>query len=129
MTQRIQFHWQLDVYQLSVEAAMEIYQISTKFPKEEVHSLTNQIRRASRSISGQIAEGWRRRKYEAMFVNKMNEAEGEATETQVWLESAVKCEYMSRDDVTRLHKKYDEILGRLVNMGNNPNKWVLKIRE
>ena len=129
MTQRIQFHWQLDVYQLSVEAAMEIYQISTKFPKEEIYSLTNQIRRASRSISGQIAEGWRRRKYEAMFVNKMNEAEGEATETQVWLEYAVKCEYMSRDDVTRLHKKYDEILGRLVNMGNNPNKWVLKIRE
>jgi four helix bundle protein len=69
MTQRIQFHWQLDVYQLSVEAAMEIYEISTKFPKEEIYSLTNQIRRASRSISGQIAEGWRRRKYEAMFVN------------------------------------------------------------
>ena len=64
-----------------------------------------------------------------MFVNKMNEAEGEAAETQVWLEYAVKCKYMSRDDATRLHKKYDEILGKLINMGNNPDKWGLKIRE
>ena len=129
MAQRIQFHWQLDVYQLSVEAAMEIYELSTKFPKEETYSLTDQIRRASRSISGQIAEGWRRRKYEAVFVNKMNEAEGEAAETQVWLEYAVKCNYLSRDDATRLHKKYDEILGKLISMGNNSDKWVLKIRE
>ena len=85
-------------YQLSVEAAMQIYELSTNFPKEEIYSLTDQMRRASRSISGQIAEAWRRRKYEAAFVNKMNEAKGEAAETQVWLEYAVKCEYMSRDD-------------------------------
>ena len=129
MTQRIQFHWQLNVYQLSVEAAMQIYELSTNFPKEEIYSLTDQMRRASRSISGQIAEAWRRRKFEAASVNKMNEAEGEAAETQVWLEYAVKCEYMSRDDGTRLHKKYDEILGKLVSMGNNPDKWVLKTRE
>ena len=67
---------------------MEIYGLSKAFPKEEVYSLTDQIHRASRSISGQIAEGWRRRKYEAAFVNKMNEVEGEAAETQVWLEYA-----------------------------------------
>ena len=85
MSQRIQYHWQLDVYRLSVEAAMEIYELSKAFPKEEIYSLTDQIRRSSRSVSGQIAEGWRRRKYEAVFVNKMNEAEGEAAETQVWL--------------------------------------------
>ena len=90
MSQKIQYHWQLDVYQLSVEAAMEMFELSTAFPKEEIYSLTDQIRRASRSISGQIAEGWRPRKYEAAFVNKINEAEGEAAETQVWLEYAVK---------------------------------------
>ena len=129
MAQKIQYHWQLDVYQLSVEAAMEIYESSKVFPKEEVYSLTDQIRRASRSISGQIAEGWKRRKYEAAFVNKMNEAEGEAAETQVWLEYAVKCGYTRRDDGTRLHKKYDDILGKLINMGNNPEKWVLRSRE
>ncbi len=103
--------------------------MSKAFPTEEVYSLTNQIRRASRSISGQIAEGWKRRKYEAVFVNKMNEAEGEAAETQVWLEYSVKCGYISRDDGTRLHKKYDDILGKLINMGNNPEKWVLRSRE
>ena len=108
---------------------MEIYGLSKAFPKEEVYSLTDQIHRASRSISGQIAEGWRRRKYEAAFVNKMNEAEGEAAETQVWLEYAVKCGYMSRDDGTHLHKKYDGILGKLISMGNNPEKWVLQSRE
>ena len=129
MVQKIQYHWQLDVYQLSVKAAMEIYELSKAFPKEEVYSLTDQIRRASRSISGQIAEGWKRRKYEAVFVNKMNEAEGEAAETQVWLEYAVKCGYTSRVDRTRLHKKYDDILGKLINMENNPEKWVLRSRE
>ncbi len=128
MAQKIQYHWQLEVSQLSVEAAMEIYELSTAFPKEETYSLTDQSRRASRSISGQIAEGWRRRKYEAVFVNKINEAEGEAAETQVWIEYTVKCGYISREDGTRLHKKYDDILGKLINMGNNPEKWVLRSR-
>ena len=129
MPQKIQYHWQLDVYELSVQAAMEIYQLSKAFPKEEIYSLTDQMRRSSRSVSGQIAEGWRRRKYEAAFVNKINEAEGEAAETQVWLEYSVKCEYMSREDGARLHKTYDQIIGKLVNMGNNPLKWVLKTRK
>ena len=106
MSQRIQYHWQLDVYKLSVEAAMEIYEWSKAFPKEETYSLTDQLRRSSRLVSGQIAEGWRCRKYEAVFVNKMNEAEGEAAETQVWLEYAAKCGYIDREDGARLHKKY-----------------------
>ena len=129
MPQKIQYHWQLDVYELSIQAAMEIYQLSRAFPKEEIYSLTDQMRRSSRSVSGQIAEGWRRRKYEAAFVSKMNEAEGEAAETQVWLEYSVKCEYMSREDGARLHKTHDQIIGKLVNMGNNPLKWVLKTKK
>ena len=103
---------------------MKIYELSKAFPTEEVYSLTDQIRRASRSISGQIAEGWKRRKYEAAFVNKMNEAEGEAAETQVWLEYAVKCGYINRDDGTRLHKKDDDILGKLISMGNYPSGYL-----
>jgi len=114
------------VYKLSVEAAMEIFEISKLFPKEEIYSLTDQIRRSSRSASGQIVEGWRRRKYKAAFINKLNEAEGEATETQVWLEYSVKCKYISRETGEVLHKKYDLIIGQLVNMGNNSDKWVLK---
>jgi four helix bundle protein len=104
---------------------MEIYELSKSFPEEEKYSLTDQIRKSSRSVSAQIAEGWRRRKYRGAFVNKMNEAEGEAAETQVWLEYSVKCEYMSREDGTRLHRKYDEIIGKLINMGNHPEQWCL----
>ena len=132
---KIQYHWEIDAYKLSVEAAMEIYELSKSFPEEEKYSLIDQIRKSSRSVSAQIAEGWRRRKYRAAFVNKMNEAEGEAAETQVWLEYSVKCLYMSREDGTRLHRKYDEILGKLINMqkathafglaGNHPEKWCL----
>jgi four helix bundle protein len=104
------------------------------FPQEK-YSLTDQIRKSSRSVSAQIAEGWRRRKYRAAFVNKMNEAEGETAETQAWLEYSVKCKYMSRENGKRLHHKYDEIIGKLINMqeathafglaGNHPQQWCL----
>jgi four helix bundle protein len=104
---------------------MEIYELSKSFPEEEKYSLTDQIRKSSRSVSAQIAEGWRRRKYRAAFVNKMNEAEGEAAETQAWLEYSVKCKYMSRENGKRLHQKYDEIIGKLINMGNHPEQWCL----
>ena len=123
---KIQYHWQLDVYKISVEAGMEIYELTKLFPKEEMYSLTDQIRRSSRSVSGQIAEGWRRRKYVAAFINKLNESEGEAAETQVWLEYAVKCNYIEREKAKALHKKYDSVISKLVTMGNNPEKWVLK---
>jgi four helix bundle protein len=126
MAEKIQYHWQLDVYKLSVQAAMKIYELSKSFPKDEIYSLTDQIRRSSRSVSGQIAEGWRRRKYAPAFVNKMNEAEGEAAETQVWLEYSVKCEYISREDGEGLHRMYDQIIGKLVTMGNAQSKCILK---
>jgi len=84
----VKYHWQLDVYRLAVDAAMEIFDYTKSFPKDERYSLTDQIRRSSRSVSAQIAEAWRRRKYEAVFVNKLNESEGEAAETQGWLEYA-----------------------------------------
>lgn len=123
---KISHHWQLDVYSLSVDAAMQLFQLSKKFPREEMFSLTDQVRRSSRSVSGQIAEGWRRRKYEAVFVNKLNESEGEAGETQVWIEYAVKCEYLSAKEGRELHRTYDRIIGKLVTMGNNPEPWLLK---
>lgn len=124
-SKKIQYHWDLDVYKLSVETAMEIYQLSLSFPKEETYSLTDQIRKSSRGVSGAIAEGWRRRKYRAAFVNKMNEAESEAAETQVWLEYSVKCQYISKDDYTRLHYQYQDIIGKLIHMGNHPQQWCL----
>ncbi len=128
MGKKVQYHWELEVYQVSVEAAMRIFEISKRFPKEEIYSLTDQIRRSSRSVSSAIAEAWRRRKYEKALVNKLNESESEAAETQVWLEYAVKCEYISRDIGKDLHQFYDNIIGKLVTMGNNPDPWILKTR-
>jgi len=121
----IRYHWELDVYKMSVDAAMEIFELTKAFPREEMYSLTDQIRRSSRSVSGQVAEGWRRRKYESAFVNKLNEAEGEAAETQSWLEYSVKCGYMTRAKGRDLHRTYDRIIGKLVNVGNNPDTFVL----
>ena len=122
----IQHHWELDVYKLSVETSIAIFRASKSWPKEEMYSLTDQIRRSSRSVSGQIAEGWRKRKYEASFVSKLNDAESEAAETQSWLEYSVKCGYMERIAGRELHRAYDRILGKLVNMGNNPGPWLLQ---
>ena len=104
---------------------MRIFELTKTFPREEMYSLTDQIRRSSRSVSGQIAEGWRKRKYEASFVSKLNDAEGEAAESQVWIEYAVKCSYLERGIGRELHRAYDRILGKLVRMGNNPAPWLL----
>ena len=105
---------------------MEIFRISKNFPKEEIYSLADQIRRSSRSVSSNIAEAWRRRKYERAFINKLNEAEAEAAETQVWLEYAAKCQYLDENKCRDVHTKYDHIIGKLVNMENNPGPWLLK---
>ena len=123
---KITHHWQLEVFQLSREGAQKFFRLSKRFPKEETYSLTDQGRRASRAVGAMIAEAWRRRKYEAAFVNKLNEAEGEAAETQVWVMHAVDCEYLTKSAGRDLHRLYDRILGKLVNMGNRPEVWVLK---
>ena len=121
----IKHHWELDVYKLFVEAAMDIFRASKRWPKEEMYSLTDQIRRSSRAVSAAIAEAWRRRKYEAIFVNKLNEAEGEAAESQTWIEYAVKCEYLDRKEGARLFRLCDRVLGKFVKMGNEPHRWIL----
>jgi four helix bundle protein len=122
----IQHHWELDVYKLSVETSMAIFRASKSWPKEEMYSLTDQIRRSSRAVSALIAEAWRRRKYEAVFVNTLNEAEGEAAETQTWLEYAVKCEYLDPKEGRRLFRECDRAIGKLVKMGNDPERWILR---
>ena len=122
---KINTHKDLRVYQLSFESGMEIFQVSTKFPKEEIYSLTDQVRRSSRSVSSNLAEAWRKRRYEKAFIAKLSDCEGEAAETQVWLDYALACEYINEETYTTLYKKYDYILGMLVVMGNNFDKWKL----
>jgi four helix bundle protein len=92
-------------------------------------TLTDQIRRSSRSVCANLAEAWWKRRYEAAFISKLSDAESEAAETQVWLEFAAKCDYMSRDEADALSRVYDSILGTLVGMINHPETWVIGRRE
>jgi four helix bundle protein len=103
----------LRVYQLAFRLAMEIYEETKSFPKEERYSLTDQIRRASRSVAANIGEGYRKKRYPKMFISKMADADGEATETQVWLDFAVSCDYLSKERQLRLIEGYEE-LGRML---------------
>ncbi len=122
---KIQKHTELDVYKKAFDVAMNIFEASKVFPKEETYSLTDQIRRSSRSVCANLAEAWRKRRYEAAFVAKLSDAESEAAETQVWLEFAVKCNYLDRDRGGPLYQTYDEILRMLVAMINTPQSWTI----
>ena len=122
---KIREHTELDVYKKAFDAAMLIFELSKKFPKEETYSLTDQIRRSSRSVCANLAEAWRKRRYKAAFISKLSDAESEAAETQVWIEFAMKCGYLERDQSTPLYKFYDEILRMLVAMINRPQSWII----
>lgn len=116
-------HKELDVYQLAFKTSMEIYCLTKTFPKDEIFSLTSQIRRSSRSVSANISEAFRKRRYEKAFISKLSDSEGEAAETQVWLDYSLECEYISKDLYLKLFNDYDNILGKIVNMINNSDKW------
>jgi four helix bundle protein len=96
----------LRVYQEARDAAQRIFEVSRKFPAEERYSLTDQIRRSSRAVKAMIAEAWGRRRYKAVFVSKLDEALGEATETQSWLDDARDACYISADDFSIFDSKY-----------------------
>jgi four helix bundle protein len=117
--QQLRGHRDLKVYQLAYKLAMGIFQASKSFPKEEKYSLTDQIRRSSRSVAANIAEGFRKRQYPKMFVSKLADADGEATETQVWLDFARDCEYMTnecRDELTNGYEEVGKMLGAMISM-------------
>jgi len=122
---KIKTHKDLRVYQSSFEAGMEVFRMSRTFPRDEVYSLTDQIRRSSRSVSGNLAEAWRKRRYPKSFVSKLSDVEGEAAETQVWLDYALACDYINEEQHAPLFKKYDSILGMTVTMITNHDKWTL----
>ncbi|MEO1404758.1 MAG: four helix bundle protein [Cyanobacteria bacterium J06635_1] len=124
--QAIKDHRELEIYNKAFDAAMEIFQVSKKFPVEERFSLTDQIRRSSRSVCANLAEAWRKRRYEAAFRAKLNDCEAEAAETQTWLEFAVKCTYLDIETGRRLYGTYNQTLAGLVSMINNPTPWLIK---
>lgn len=125
----IRSHQELDVYQLAFDAAMRIFELTKQFPQEERYSLTDQIRRSSRSVCANLAEAWRKRRYQRAFVLKLNDCEAEAAETQTWIEFAVKCEYLDAEAGQELYRTYDHILGKLVKMIVNPSPWLMRGNE
>ena len=116
----------LKVYQLAYKLAMEIFEITKSFPKEERYSLTDQIRRSSRSVPGNIAEAWKKRIYPKMFVSKIIDAAGEAGETEVWLDIAKDAEYLSIGKHKELLEGYDEVNRMLYGMFEKPEKFCIK---
>jgi four helix bundle protein len=103
----------LEVYRKAFDAAMEINEISKGFPKEEIYPLTDQIRRASRSVCTNLSELWRKRRYKAVFLNRLTDAGQEAAETQTWLEFSLHCRYIDEETFRRLDDCYDHILAML----------------
>src|ERR1700724_1934337 len=114
----------LDVYQGAMALVMRVFEMAKHFPSEERYALTDQIRRSSRSACANLAEAWRKRRYQAAFISKLSDTEAEVAETQVWLEFAVKCKYLVREDAANAYKAYDAILATLVGMILHPETWV-----
>ena len=130
---KIKTHEDLEIYQIAFKTAMEIFELSKKFPAEEKYSLTDQIRRSSRSVCANLAEAWRKRRYKAAFIAKLSDSEAalkdtashKAAEVQVWLKFAVECNYLEIERARDLYKNYNRIIGGLVSMINNSDKWLL----
>jgi four helix bundle protein len=116
---------ELNVYQGAFEAAVSVFELTERFPTEERYSLSDQIRRSSRSVCANIAEGWRKRRYPAAFVSKLSDADAEATETQVWLDFALRCGYIADQTHQDLSARYDHIAAQLVKMMSAPEQWCL----
>jgi four helix bundle protein len=125
MKTKIVSHCDLEVYRKAFDVSMKIFTLSKQFPKAETYSLIDQIRRSSRSVYANLAEAWRKRRYEASFVCKLTDAEGEAAETQTWIQYAVRCGYLDRNIGADLFRAYEEILRLLVAMINKTESWVI----
>jgi four helix bundle protein len=121
----INTHFEPEVYKRAFIAAMRIFELSKIFPPEERYSLTDQVRRSSRSVCVNIAESWRKRRYPAHWVSKLSDSEAESAETQAWLKFAVECGYLKRESGSELHNEYNVIIGMLVNMILHPENWSL----
>ena len=126
MADRIKSVRDLEVYKTAFTTAMEIFQLTKNFPPEERYSLTDQIRRASRSVCSNLAEAWRKRMYKAVFVNKLSDSMQEASETQTWLDFCLACKYINQQTFERLDQKCEKILGMLNSMEMKADKFCFK---
>jgi len=129
VAERIKSYKELRVYQNAFEVAMEIFRITKKFPPEEKYSLVDQIRRSSRSVCTNTAEAWRKRRYKAAFVAKLSDAETEACETEVHIQFSLACQYIDQKTASLLEERYEQILSQLVIMIDNPEKWLIRMKN
>lgn len=116
---------ELRVWQNAMDLAMRVFELTKTFPVSERYSLTDQFRRASRSVAANTAEAWRKRRYPAAFVAKLNDAESEAAETQTWVEFSRRCGYLAPIDAEDLDRRCEEILGQIVKMIERPGDWTI----
>jgi four helix bundle protein len=126
MGERIKTYKELRVFQNAMDSAMVVFQLTKSFPQEEKYSMVDQMRRSSRSVCANLAEAWRKRRYKAMFIAKLSDAESEACETQVWIEFARRCGYLENAVCDELDAAYDHIIGQIVKMINEADKWLIK---
>lgn len=117
---------ELRVYRSAIEAAMDIFEMTKAFPKEEKYAMVDQMRRSSRSVCANIAEAWRKRRYVKHFQSKLSDAEAEAAETRVWLELAMRCQYLDGDHARDLDERYDVILAQLTKMIQQADRWTIR---
>ena len=113
----------LAVYRRAFKAALKIFKLTKEFPVEERYSMVDQIRRASRSVCSNLSESWRKRKYIAVFKNKITDSMMEASETQCWLEFSLACEYIEQSTFDELDREYEEIIAMLNSIENKAEKF------
>jgi four helix bundle protein len=126
MGERIDSYKELRVFQNAMDAAMKIFEVTKGFPAEEKFSMVDQMRRSSRSVCANIGEAWRKRRYKAAFIAKLSDAESEACETQVWIEFGRRCGYLNEETSRDLDSAYDQIIGQIVTMIRESDKWLIK---
>lgn len=113
----------LEVYKVGYSAAMEVFGLSQRFPRDEQFSLATQIRRSSRSVNANLAEAWRKRRYEAHFISKLTDADAEAAETQVWLDFACDCRYIDAETRDRLNNRFNHVYAMLTLIIRDAPRW------
>jgi four helix bundle protein len=123
---KISTHKELTVWKNAMDAAMKVFEATKNFPIEEKYSMVDQLRRCSRSVAANLAEAWRKRRYGAAFAAKLNDAEAEATEVQTWIELALRCGYINQKAANELDEAYEHIIGQIVTMIQQPQKWTLR---
>lgn len=125
----VRHYRELDVYQNAMNLTMKVFEQTKHWPSEERFNLIDQIRRSSRSVCTNLAEAWRKRRYRAAFVAKLSDSETEAAETQVSAEIALRCGYLDQETFRELDDKYEKVLGQIVKMADQPEKWLIKPRR